>query len=304
MKGFYLRNGAKGDFKTRRKCFKASILAVLSVAQLTALTSGVTHADERNFVGAVIPELIAKNINTVPISEVVLDDTDTTKGVSVGVGIGLSKDTYINDLMSFQSTCIEEKQTARELVKEEKRKAEEEKKRKAEEERKKKEEEERRKAEEEAMRRAEEAGYNVPNDGYCRSYIKTYMGYQAVTNTRSAQYALLNGEFAYTDENTGLRMYDDGTGARYCIAMGSYYTTTIGQKIDLVMDDGHLVHCVLGDAKADIHTNSTHQYGSFNGDVAEFIIDDNVYYGLCDGSGTVNWVSGLAGSIVKVVLVP
>ena len=118
----------------------------------------------------------------------------------------------------------------------EKRKEEEERKKREEEERKRQEEEARKKKLEEALRRAEETGENVPNeDPNCRSWIKTYMGYQAVTNPRSYQYWLLNSQFAYTDPETGLRMYDDsgdGTDPRYCIAMGSFYTTTIGQKID------------------------------------------------------------------------
>lgn len=144
--------------------------------------------------------------------------------------------------------------------------------------------------------------YDIPNwDGYCHSETKTFMGYQAVTMTSSPQYQLLNSAYAFTDEH-GLRMYDDGTGARYCVAVGSYYTTTIGQKFDLVMEDGHYVPCILGDAKADIHTNWSNQYGSAHGDVVEFIIDNTVYYQVYDLSGTVNWVDGLSGKIQSIVL--
>lgn len=142
----------------------------------------------------------------------------------------------------------------------------------------------------------------VPNwDACCHSEVKTYMGYQAVTLVASSQYQLLNSSYAYTDEH-GLRMYDDGTGARYCVALGSYYTTAIGQKFDLVMEDGHYVPCILGDAKADVHTNWSNQYGSANGDVAEFIIDNTVYYQMYDMSGTVNWVEGLSGKIQSIIL--
>lgn len=142
----------------------------------------------------------------------------------------------------------------------------------------------------------------VPNwDAYCHSEVKTYMGYQAVTLVASSQYQLLNSSYAFTDEH-GLRMYDDGTGARYCVAVGSYYTTTIGQKFDLVMEDGHYVPCILGDAKADVHTNWSNQYGTANGDVVEFIIDNNVYYQVCDMSGTVNWVEGLSGKVQSIIL--
>ena len=139
---------------------------------------------------------------------------------------------------------------------------------------------------------------DVPNWDYeCDSNRKLYMAYTAVTDTASAQYDLLYNN-AYTTPE-GLRAVGD----RYCIALGSYYTTTIGQKVDLLLEDGSVVHCILGDCKADCHTNTTHQYNWGTGNVAEFIVDDSVFSWQCDGSGTVNWVDGLDGRIVGIALV-
>lgn len=140
---------------------------------------------------------------------------------------------------------------------------------------------------------------DVPNwDVNCNSWFKSYMPYTAVTDTSSRQYKLLNGSEAYTDDNTGIRMVGD----RYCIALGSYYTTEIGQKVDLVLDNGNVIKCVLGDCKADCDTNASNQYAG-SGDVAEFIVDYNIFNNLKDASGTVNWVYGFEGDIVNVVLV-
>ena len=147
---------------------------------------------------------------------------------------------------------------------------------------------------------AESNGYvlDVPNwDIYCDSNRKLYMAYTAVTDTASDQYNLLYSQ-AYTTPE-GLR----AVGGRYCIALGSYYTTTVGQKVDLILADGGVIHCILGDCKADCHTNDTHQYNWGTGNVAEFIVDSSVFDWQCDGSGTVNWVDGLDGEITSIVLV-
>lgn len=145
---------------------------------------------------------------------------------------------------------------------------------------------------------------DVPNDAYgCNSNFKAYMSYRAVTCTSSPQYQLLNGDTAYTDTNTGIRMVGD----RYCVAVGSYYSATVGQKLDLELSTGVVIPCIVGDCKADYHTNSTNQFCLHNGSVAEFIIDYDVFDYIKDGSGTVNFCTGTCGSfdgsIVRVGLV-
>ena len=56
--------------------------------------------------------------------------------------------------------------------------------------------------------------------------------------------------------------------------MGSYYTTRIGTYIDLELSDGTVIPCILGDCKADIHTDSMNQKTS-DGSLIEFIVDMN-----------------------------
>lgn len=143
------------------------------------------------------------------------------------------------------------------------------------------------------------ASENVPNDvDGCRSNVKTYMTYTSVTAKNSNQYKLLYSDECYTDELTGLRM----VGERYCIAVGTGYCSEIGTKIDLVLDNGNVVKCILGDVKADVHTDETNRFHAVDGSVAEFIVDSDVYDELCNGSGNVNWIDGLDGTIVKVVV--
>lgn len=96
--------------------------------------------------------------------------------------------------------------------------------------------------------------------------FKSYMGYKTITSKNSNQYKLQQN--AYTDDKTGIRMVDN----KYCIAVGSYYTTDIGTHIDLIMENESVVECILADVKADIHTDITNRQNP-NGSIVEFIVD-------------------------------
>ena len=96
--------------------------------------------------------------------------------------------------------------------------------------------------------------------------IKTYMSYRAITSKSSRQYKLQNS-LAYTDDN-GLRMVN----GRYCVALGSYYTTTIGQWVDIELENGEVIHGILADGKSDKHTDETNRI-CFDGSVVEFVVD-------------------------------
>lgn len=135
---------------------------------------------------------------------------------------------------------------------------------------------------------------DVPNDTEgCKSANITYMPYTAVTCRESGQYRLLFSDICYTDPVSGIRMVE----GRYCIAVGSYYTTQIGQKIDLYFTDGTILNCILGDCKADCDTNETNQFHAIDGSVAEFIVDYEVF------SSSSQWADICSGKIDKVVLV-
>lgn len=153
---------------------------------------------------------------------------------------------------------------------------------------------------------------NVSSNRDCNSAKKTYMYYTSVTNEATEQYKLLNSDSCYTDSETGVRM----VGNRYCIALGTGYCSEVGTRVNLVLEDGSIIKCILGDVKSDRHTdNETHtyhvggyegnQYYKGDGSVAEFIVDKDVFLDVReDKSGTVNWVDGFDGKIEKVVIIP
>lgn len=126
-------------------------------------------------------------------------------------------------------------------------------------------------------------------DGANSSNI-TWMAYQAVTAKGSAQYKLLYGEDAYTDEETGLRMVD----GCICAAIGTGWGTVIGDKFDVYMKNGNVFHCIMGDAKADIHTDElTHKYQAFDGSVLELIRDSG---------HELKYPDGMSGGIERIVV--
>lgn len=104
--------------------------------------------------------------------------------------------------------------------------------------------------------------YSVPNyTGY-----KSWMPYTAITASGSPQYKVQH-EYAYTG-NYGIRMVKD----RYCVAIGSYFNTHIGQFFDLILANGTVIKCIKGDEKANQDTDSANIF-SRNGCCSEFLID-------------------------------
>ena len=144
----------------------------------------------------------------------------------------------------------------------------------------------------------EAAPVNVPYDkSGCKSWKKTYMPYTAVTCKASKQYELLNSDMASTDVYTGLRMYN----GRCCVAIGTSYGYSVGDYIDVILDNGNVIPCVVGDIKSDRDTDSSRSFNATDGSVVEFIVDYTIFQNLKDNTGTVNWIPGFDGSVVKIV---
>lgn len=101
--------------------------------------------------------------------------------------------------------------------------------------------------------------------GTCKNGIKSFMPYQAITNRSSKQYKLQ--KMSYTGKY-GIRMYD----GRYLIALGSYYTHKVGQYVDLILYNGEVIECILGDCKANKHTDGLN-ITTKDGSLAEFIVN-------------------------------
>lgn len=138
--------------------------------------------------------------------------------------------------------------------------------------------------------------YKVPS---VDTGFKSYTCY-TLLNKQSAQWRLQ--QLAYTDEN-GLRKIDN----YYLAAMGSYYSTTIGDLFRITTDTGATFDVMLCDLKANRHTDSRHMYTRENNCMVEFYIDPSGYFILQDKSlfpngdpGTLGALEQFGGRVIKV----
>ena len=135
------------------------------------------------------------------------------------------------------------------------------------------------------------ANYDVPDN----NTMKTYMDYRTITLKDSKQYKLQKF-LAYTDAD-GIRMVN----GRYCIAVGSYYTTTIGQYIDVELENGKVIKGILADCKADEHTDSTNRINP-NGSVVEFVVDVDTLNGTAKKMGDISYINGWNSKVVNIIV--
>ncbi len=102
---------------------------------------------------------------------------------------------------------------------------------------------------------------NVPSYNGMKSWM-SYGGFGKSTRQQQLQYMAIT-------EPDGFRTVE----GRFCVALGSYFTVEIGQWFDLVLENGTVIPCVLGDGKADQHTDSSNIFTVANQCCSEFIVD-------------------------------
>lgn len=101
---------------------------------------------------------------------------------------------------------------------------------------------------------------------------------------------------AHTDNN-GLRK----VGEYYCVALGSYYTDTIGEKFIMTMSTGERIKLIIADQKSDRHTDSDGRYTKSDGSEIEFIVDCNKLNEEVAIRGNVAMLEMFRGDIISIV---
>lgn len=111
---------------------------------------------------------------------------------------------------------------------------------------------------------------------------KKWESYTAITNQRTMNYKLTHSAQTITD-SMGFRKYD----GRYLIAVGSGICSQPGTYMDVKLANGTVIPCIMGDGKADIHTDSNNIYTNVNSTwcCSEFIVDKNVVKEKWNGAG-------------------
>lgn len=122
---------------------------------------------------------------------------------------------------------------------------------------------------------------------------KKWESYTAITNQRTINYQITHSDKTITDE-LGFRKYD----GRYLIAVGSGVCKQTGTYLDVKLADGKVIKCIMGDGKADAHTESMHIYTNVNNVwcCSEFIMDRKK---KSWGGGDCSAVNGWSAPVVQ-----
>lgn len=127
--------------------------------------------------------------------------------------------------------------------------------------------------------------------------MKKWMSYKAFSG--SSKQALLQ-QLAYTDVS-GCRIIDQ----RYCVAIGTHYGAEIGQFVDLVLENGVVIPCVMGDAKSPQHTDVQNIFSNTTKNLcaSEFIVDTDCLEATCKQRGDMSYLYDCWNSPVDQVIV-
>ena len=126
--------------------------------------------------------------------------------------------------------------------------------------------------------------------------FKSYMDADTITSRNTDQYKLKDKYII--DEQTGIWTVDE----RYCIAVGSYYTKSIGTYIDVVMENGSTLHCILGECKRNRDTDHTNRQNP-NGSVVEFIVNTSSIPSMVRKMGNCSYAcEEMKGEIKSIIL--
>jgi hypothetical protein len=123
--------------------------------------------------------------------------------------------------------------------------------------------------------------------------FKSYTAYTALSR-QSSQWKRIQ-TIAHSDPN-GLRKVGD----YYCVAMGSYYSTTLGDLFRITTEHGNVFEIIICDFKADRHTNATHQYTARNQCITEFYVDYSCFNSAARRAGSISAISGFSGKITSI----
>jgi hypothetical protein len=87
------------------------------------------------------------------------------------------------------------------------------------------------------------------------------------------------------------------------VAVGTYYTETIGTRVDLVMESGEVVPCIVGDVKKNKDTDATNRQHNVDGSVIEFVVNANALSLETKSHGDCSWADPRLMGEIKAIRV-
>ncbi|HSH36067.1 hypothetical protein [Schnuerera sp.] len=134
---------------------------------------------------------------------------------------------------------------------------------------------------------------NVPKN----SSRKTYMDYRKITDSSSKQYELQQNKDCYTTD-TGFRKLNE----YYCIAVGTHYSNSIGDKLIVHMENGESFKVIVADIKDDKHTDETNMQHRKDGSVIEFVVDTKKLPELVRKMGDISYMNETFRGEIKAII--
>ncbi|MCX4356830.1 MAG: hypothetical protein OSJ43_11540 [Oscillospiraceae bacterium] len=129
--------------------------------------------------------------------------------------------------------------------------------------------------------------------------IKTYTDYRHYNLWYTPHYRMQQA--AYTDSN-GLRRFNQD----YIVALGAFYSTDIGDRFKITLDNGNKFTIILGDGKDPIDCDENNMYAPCKdyddiacANVLEFIIDSDVMADEVYSYGSIDCIDMFSGSIER-----
>lgn len=133
--------------------------------------------------------------------------------------------------------------------------------------------------------------YSEHYDGF--GEFKSWTNFRKSVKRRTAQWNSLTSVDTWTDDNGFRRKGND-----YMVAMGSYYTHTIGDRFRITTENGSFTVSIC-DFKADRDTDAENRYTVENGCVVEFYVDNNVAHSVIN-SGSASSIPELSGKVIAI----
>lgn len=129
--------------------------------------------------------------------------------------------------------------------------------------------------------------------------VKLFTDYRVYNLWYTPHYRLQQA--AWTDEQ-GLRRFKND----YIVALGSYYSTDIGDRFEITLDSGRMFTVIMGDGKWDADCDERKMYtpcidygGEPAANVLEFVVDKNILDDEVYKYGSLERLNGFEGNITK-----
>lgn len=131
--------------------------------------------------------------------------------------------------------------------------------------------------------------------------VKFFTDYRSYNLWYTPHYRLQ--QQAWTDVQ-GLRRF----GEDYIVALGSFYSVSIGDRFEVTLDSGRTFTVIFGDGKVDEDCDSRNMYtpcydidGNKAANLLEFIIDDDILPKEIYDYGSLDILAGFKGNVIKMV---